>query len=133
MSGPPEKSNIRLQNLEMGQLSEDQKKVMFEMERNKAPRPDGFPADFYKQFWVVIKNNLKAMIDDFYKGIWDIKRLNYGVISLIPKCKDAAQIQKFRPIRLFNVSFKIITRTLMKRLTYVIGYLIEKTQIAFLK
>ena len=29
-----------------------------QMELNKAPGPDGFPAEFYKTFWEVIRNDL---------------------------------------------------------------------------
>lgn len=144
--GPPEETEVRLHNLEMSQLSEQQKddlmrpfsmeelkEVVFEMENNKAPGPDGFPVDFYKAFWEIIKMDLKDLLDDFHRGLLEVRRLNYGVITLIPKCKDALQIEKFRPICLLNVSFKIITRVLMKRLSKVIGLLIEKSQTAFIK
>jgi hypothetical protein len=39
--------------------SEDEvKKVVFQMEHNKAPGPDGFPAEFYQNFQEVIKLDL---------------------------------------------------------------------------
>ena len=37
----------------------------------------------------------------------DLARINYVIITLVPIVKDAKQIQKFRPISLLNVSFKI--------------------------
>lgn len=144
--GPPDRSGISMLNIEMNKLSEEQKEeilrpftmeelegVVLEMENSKAPGPDGFLVDFYKKFLGIIKGNLKNMLDDFHKGMLDVKRLNHGIISLIPKYKDASQGHKFRPICLLNVSFKIITRVLMKRLTQLIGHLIEKTQTAFRK
>lgn len=73
------------------------------------------------------------MMEDIHNGILDIRRLDYGVIALISKCKDALQIQKFRPICLLIVSFKIITRTLMKRLAKVIGDLVDDSHTAFIK
>jgi hypothetical protein len=33
-----------------------------QMEKNKAPGPDGFPAEFYQSFWEVIKKDLMAML-----------------------------------------------------------------------
>lgn len=29
--------------------------VIFQMEKHKSPRPDGLPADFYREFWDVVK------------------------------------------------------------------------------
>ena len=37
------------------------KEAIFSMEHNKAPGPDGFPAEFYQVFWEVIKADLMAM------------------------------------------------------------------------
>src|SRR3954470_20093874 len=37
---------------------EEIKKAVFQMEHNKAPRPDGFPAEFYQHFWDDIKKDL---------------------------------------------------------------------------
>lgn len=112
---------------------EELKKVFFGMENNKAPGPDGFPVEFYKHFWNLIKDNLMELITDFMKRKIGVERLNYGVITLIPKCKEARMIQKFRPICLLNVSFKIITKILMERLAEVIEVLIALNQTAFIK
>ena len=32
--------------------------AVFQMEHNKAPGPDGFPAEFYQVFWGIIKDDL---------------------------------------------------------------------------
>ena len=40
---------------------EDVKTAVFDMEHNKAPRMDGFPAEFYQVFWEVIKADLMTM------------------------------------------------------------------------
>ena len=85
--------------------------------KNKSPGPDGFAVDFYQHFSELLKADLKAILDDFHKRKVDLARLNYGIITLVPKVKDARQIQKFRPICLLNVCFKIITKILMNRLS----------------
>lgn len=112
---------------------EEVRKVVFDIKQNRAPGPDGFPGEFYMHFWDLIKNDLVDMINDFHKGCLEIERLNYGIITLIPKIKDAAQNQKFRPICLLNVSFKIITKVLMNRLNNVMAYIISKHQTAFME
>jgi hypothetical protein len=109
------------------------KKVVFGMKKNKSPGPDGFPADFYQEFWDLVKWDLKALVEQFAKGRIDIARLNYGIITLVPKTADAKQIQKFRPIYLLNVSFKIIPKVLMNRLTQCVSPVISKTQTSFIK
>jgi hypothetical protein len=59
------------------------------MEHNKAPGPDGFPAEFYKKFWDIIKGDLMEMFYDLNKGDVPLFSLNFGVITLIPKVQDA--------------------------------------------
>ena len=39
-----------------------------QMEGNKAPGPDGFPAEFYQIFWEVIKHDLMALFRCFQRG-----------------------------------------------------------------
>jgi len=50
------------------------------------------------------------------KGLLDIKRLNFGVITLVPKIKEANNVKQFRPICLLNVDFKCFTKVLTNRL-----------------
>jgi hypothetical protein len=39
-----------------------------QIEHNKSPGPDGFPAEFYQTFSEVIKNDLMALFHHFSKG-----------------------------------------------------------------
>jgi hypothetical protein len=73
------------------------------------------------------------MVNDFYMGNLDISRLNYGVITLIPKIKEANNVKQYRPICLLNVSFKIFTKLIMNRLTPFAGGLINPSQTAFIR
>lgn len=63
----------------------------------------------------------------------DISRLNYGIITLLPKIKEACRIQQFRPICLLNCLYKLIIKTLTIRLEAVADKLIHGTQTAFMK
>jgi hypothetical protein len=38
------------------------------MEHNKAPGPDGFPAEFYQIFWDTIKSDLLALFSCLHDG-----------------------------------------------------------------
>jgi hypothetical protein len=95
------------------------KEALFQMEHNKAPRPDGFPVEFYQVFWEVIKADLMALFHDFHKGELPLFSLNFGIITLLPKCQEAIKIQQYRPICLLNVSFKIFTKVATNRMNLV--------------
>ena len=103
------------------------------MEHNKAPGPDGFSAEFYQQFWDVIKGDLMCMFHDLHKGDIPLFSLNFGVITLLPKINDATRIQQFRPICLLNVSFKIFTKVATLRINSVADHIISPTQTAFMR
>jgi hypothetical protein len=68
---------------------EEVHEVISQMEHNKAPGPDGFPAEFYQHFWDVIKKDLLALFRQFQAGELPLSKLNFGVITLLPK-KDNA-------------------------------------------
>jgi hypothetical protein len=55
------------------------------MKHNKAPGPDGFPAEFYQKFWETIKGDLMALIEDFYEEKMPLFSLNFGIITLLQK------------------------------------------------
>jgi hypothetical protein len=42
--------------------------AIMEMKKNKAPGPDGFPAEFYQVFWDTIKEDLMAMFFQLQAG-----------------------------------------------------------------
>jgi hypothetical protein len=108
------------------------KEALFQMERNKATGPDGFPVEFYQTCWEFVKEDVCELFGDFYGGSLDIKRLNYGIITLLPKIKDASRIQQFRPICLLKCMHKWFTIILTMRLEPIAERIIHKTQTAFI-
>jgi hypothetical protein len=69
--------------------------AIFQMEHNKAPGPDGFPVEFYQQFWDIIKSDLMALFQCFQRGDLPLHKFNFGVITLLPKKRqNATQIQQ---------------------------------------
>jgi hypothetical protein len=53
------------------------------MKTNTAPGPDGFPVQFYKEFWAEVKLQVFEMLEDMFAGRLDLGRLNYGVFTRI--------------------------------------------------
>ena len=111
---------------------EEVKQTVFQMEHNKAPGPDGFPAEFYQVFWEIIKGDLMSLFKDFHEECLPLFSLNFGVITLLPKTSDAKQIQQYRLICLLNVSFKIFTKAGTNRLNRVAQQVVNPCQSAFM-
>lgn len=107
--------------------------ALFQMESNKAAGPDKIPIEFYQSCWETIKGDIMKLFDDFYHGKVDISRLNYGIITLLPKVKVANKIQQYRPICLLNCLYKLITKTLTIRLESVADKIIHGNQTTFMK
>ena len=103
-----------------------------QMKNNKAPGPDGFPAEFYKRCWHIIKGDLLPMFHDLFSGQLQLFHLNFGTITLLPKKTDAVRIEQFRPICLLNVSFKIFTKVGTNRLTQIAHSVVQHSQTAFM-
>ena len=107
--------------------------VIFSLEKNSAPGPDHIPVEFYQNCWEIIKEDIMDMFLEFEIHNLDLGRLNYGVITLIPKLKEATKIQQYRPICLLNVSFKIFTKALMLRFENCMSRITNVCQSAFIK
>ncbi|KAK1693140.1 hypothetical protein QYE76_009837 [Lolium multiflorum] len=108
-------------------------KVVKGMKSDTAPGPAGFPIIFFKRFWSLVKHGVLHILNDFVLGRIDIARLNFGVLSLIPKVPGADLITQFRPIALINVIFKIISRAYASRLDPIANRVISPNQTAFIK
>lgn len=95
------------------QFSEDEiKKALFQMEKNKFVGPDNIPIEFYQTCWDIVKKDIINMFQYFHDGNLDVSHINYGIITLLPKLKEASKIQQFRHICLLNYLCKWITKTL---------------------
>ena len=112
---------------------EEIKEVIFGSYADGAPRPDDFPFLFYQKFWNVIKSDFMNLVRKFEIGELDITRLNYVMLTLLPKEPDATDLKKFRPITLINCSFKIFSKALNNRLIKISERLISPNQTAFIK
>uniref|UniRef100_A0A453N2N1 Reverse transcriptase domain-containing protein n=1 Tax=Aegilops tauschii subsp. strangulata TaxID=200361 RepID=A0A453N2N1_AEGTS len=102
------------------------------MKPNKAPGPDGFPAEFYKKCWHIVKDDHMPMFHDFFNGHLQLFHLNFGMITLLPKKEEAIRMEQFRPICLLSVSFKIFTKVATNRLTWIAHSVVQPSQTIFM-
>jgi hypothetical protein len=77
---------------------------------NKSADPDGFNVGFYQKFWPLDHSNLFDLVSDFYEKKLKIDRLNYGVITLVPKKWTRIESKTIEPFALLTVIFKIIIK-----------------------
>ena len=92
----PEDLVTSAENLELEKpLSEEEiKNVVFSSYASGAPGPDGLSFLFYQRFWELIKSDFMALVRDFESGSLNVSRLNYSIITLIPKEADARELKK---------------------------------------
>lgn len=109
------------------------KDALFQMEKNKAAGPDNIPIEFYQTCWDFVKTDIIELFEEFHNGLLNVGRLNYGIITLLPKIQEAERINQFRPICLLNCLYKLITKCLTLRLEKIDDKLILMNQSAFMK
>ena len=112
---------------------EEIKEAIFNCYPEGVPGPDGLSFLFYQKFWDTIKKDVLAMFADFYKGELDIYRLNFALVTLVPKFNDACNMKQFRPVSLLNCSFKMFSKLLTNRLgsAFIKGrYILESVVVA---
>jgi len=103
------------------------------MKNASAPGPNGFGASFFKNSWSFLSEDYFALFKDLHKGVLNMKRLNCGVITLVPKLKKANNIKQYIPICLLNVDYKGITKVLNNRLSPLAQKVIGENQTGFVK
>jgi hypothetical protein len=110
--------------LEATFIEEEVRDAIFGSYAEGAPGPDGFPFLFYQIFWNTIKDDFMNLVRSFEKGDLNLGRLNYAMITIIPNEPEAKILKMFRPIGLFNCSFKVFGKMLNNRLILVADRLI---------
>lgn len=100
-------------------------------EGDKAPGPDGFSMAVYKEHWGVMKHDIMAFINEFYRNGKVSSKMNETYICLIPKGSHQGQVTDYRPISLISSPYKILAKVLATRIRKVLPQIIAKEQNAF--
>ena len=103
-----------------------------EMAPLKAPRPDGMPPLFFQTYWSNVGMDVThAVLSSLNLGSI-LKSINHTFITLIPKVNNPERVSDFRPISLYNVIYKIISKVIANRLKPLLDSIISETQSAFI-
>ena len=134
--GPLEECLNAVMNSDMQEVytneftAEKIKATLFQMGPTKASGPDGMNALFYQKFWHIVGNDGINAVLDFSNSSNMVPDINYTHIVLIPKVKFPEKMSDYRPIRLCNVIYKIISKVLTNRMKLILPQLISPTQSA---
>nr|GFB20964.1 RNA-directed DNA polymerase, eukaryota [Tanacetum cinerariifolium] len=99
---------------------------------NKSPGPDGFSFEFFRKFWNIIGPDMCIAVEWFFSHNTFTRGCNSSFISLIPKVHDPKFVGDYHPISLIRSLYKVVTKILARRLSFVIFELISDVQTAFL-
>eukprot|EP00253_Pinus_taeda_P009979 PITA_09979 len=99
----------------------------------KAPGLDGFNVDFFKACWHIVKQDILEVVEDSRSSKTILKALNTSFISLIPKQDSAQTADKYRPIALCNVVYKIISKVVENRLKPLLPSLFSEEQSGYVE
>jgi hypothetical protein len=91
-------------------MEEEVNKTFFQMEHNKAPGPDSFPAEFYQYFWEIIKGDLMELFGCLHTGQLELFQINFGEIILLPKFTKRKGFNNLDRYAFLNVCFNFLRK-----------------------
>ena len=112
---------------------EEVSEVIKEIQNGKAPGLDGFNVDFLKACWNIVKQDILNLVEDCRMNRTILKVLNTSIISLIPKQDNAQTPDRFRPIALCNVVYKIISKVVPNRIKPLLPSLVSVEQSGYVE
>ena len=108
--------------------------VLGGLKNNKSPGWDGLSAEFYKEFWDIIR---PILFNTYIESI-DMDCLSpsqrIGILTLLPKPKTPMElryIKNWRPITLLNVDYKMFTHIIKNRIMKALPSIISDIQSGF--
>ncbi|XP_028104122.1 uncharacterized protein LOC114303175 [Camellia sinensis] len=98
----------------------------------KAPGKDGMQAIFYKTYWNYIDKSVCEFVKSCFHNKTVPPEVNETLIVLVPKVDSPETITQFRPIRLCDVTYKIITKIIVGRIRPLLDTIVSPNQSSFI-
>eukprot|EP00253_Pinus_taeda_P026308 PITA_26308 len=112
---------------------EEVEEAVKSMPNDKSPGPDGFTIKFFKACWQTIKTEIWEVVEDSRRSGTILKSFNSTFLALIPKEENAQTPEKFKPIALCNVIYKIISKFIANRLKPILPNLFSEEQSGYVE
>lgn len=87
----------------------------------------------FHTFWDLIKEEVWQVVEESRFFHWLLPSLNSTFIALIPKEENISTPDKFRPIALCNVIYKVISKVIANRLKLLLPLLISPEQAGYVE
>ncbi|XP_074283597.1 uncharacterized protein LOC141608138 [Silene latifolia] len=113
--------------------ADEVKTAMFAIPGTKAPGPDGFSSQFFKDCWSIVGQEVTLAIQSVFHNGKLLKQCNNTVITLVPKMDVPDSVVQFRPIACCNTIYKCISKIICNRLSTILPDVISPSQSAFIK
>ncbi|XP_075083309.1 uncharacterized protein LOC142167054 [Nicotiana tabacum] len=107
--------------------------VVQNLPSDKTPGINGYPAEFFREFWPIIGKEVTEAILQFFETGKLLKEINCTTVTLIPKVQNPTYVKEFRHITCCSTLYKIIAKILTARLKLVVDILVGPSQSAFIK
>lgn len=111
---------------------EEIRNAVFSLNKESAPRPDGFRAFFFQTYWDIVQREVIDAVLQFFTSGWLLPNYNANILILIPKSNNADTIEQFRPIAMAKFKFKVISKIIADRLAQILPTIISKNQKGFI-
>ncbi|XP_074265267.1 uncharacterized protein LOC141587691 [Silene latifolia] len=113
--------------------AEEIKESMFSIPGNKAPGPDGYSSQFFKDCWHIVGPEVCRAIQNVFESGQLLKQCNNTILTSVPKVDVPESVLQFRPIACCNTVYKCLSKAICARLGKILPDIVSPSQSAFIK
>eukprot|EP00253_Pinus_taeda_P011019 PITA_11019 len=107
--------------------------AVHQLKAGKAPGPDGFTSNFFQHFWDLVKWEVWQVVEESRMLRWMFPGMNPTFIALVPKVEESNTPDKYRPIALCNIIYKIVSKVIASRLKPLLPLIISPEQSGYVE
>lgn len=106
--------------------------ALFAIDPDKALGPNGFTPRFLQTYWQIVEKEFFKVIQKSQECQKIGVCTNPAFLALVPKEKGENSFNRFRPISLCNIGYKVITKVITNRLRKILPKIIPENQGGFI-
>jgi hypothetical protein len=107
--------------------------TIMDMKTGNSSGPHGFTSNLFQKCWKIIGKDIWEVVEESHMLGSMLKAFNATFLALIPKEKEANTTEKFRPITLCNIIYKIVSKLVANIIKPLLKNIISKEQGGFME